>query len=45
MSALDVKIVRLPKLHVASAHGFGPSPEELAWEKLSIWAKEKAGSR
>lgn len=41
MGALDVKIVLLPKLRVASAHGFGASPEEAAWDKLSVWAKEK----
>ena len=41
MGALDVRIVRLPNLRVASAHGFGPSPEEIAWEKLSTWAKAK----
>jgi DNA gyrase inhibitor GyrI len=34
MSELDVRIVRLEPLRVASAHGFGPSPEEEAGNKM-----------
>ena len=41
MSDLKVKIVKLEPMHVASAHGFGESPEGEAWEKLFAWAKPK----
>lgn len=41
MSELDVRIVTLEPLHVASALGYGESPEELAFGKLMPWAKEK----
>lgn len=41
MSDLDVRIVKLEPMHVASFLGFGPSPEELAWGELLPWAKEK----
>lgn len=41
MSELDVRIVELPPLRVASALGFGPGPEELAWEKIFDFLKEK----
>ena len=41
MSDLEVKIVKLEPMHVASAHGFGESPEGDAWEKLFAWAKPK----
>ena len=34
MSELNVKIVELPPMRVASVHGFGTSPELLAWDKL-----------
>jgi DNA gyrase inhibitor GyrI len=40
MDAMEVSIVRLPALRVASAYGFGASPEEKAWEKLLEWARE-----
>ncbi len=40
MDALDVRIVRLPAMRVASAYGFGVSPEEMAWDKLLRWARE-----
>jgi len=39
MSELSVRIVRLEHLRVATAHGFGSSPEELAWTKLLTWAQ------
>jgi DNA gyrase inhibitor GyrI len=39
MSELNVNIVDLPPLRVASAHAYGPSPEHAAWEKLVAWAK------
>ena len=38
MSTLDVRLVRLEPLRVASFHGFGPSPEGIAWDKLAAWA-------
>ncbi len=34
MNDLEVKIVRLDPLRVAATHGFGESPEGMAWEKL-----------
>ncbi|NLX09151.1 MAG: hypothetical protein GXY36_05810 [Chloroflexi bacterium] len=37
MSEIDVRIVRLEPMRVAMAHGFGPSPEVIAWEKLLAW--------
>lgn len=41
MSGLDVRIVKLDHMRVASAYGFGRSPEGQAWEKLIAWAKPK----
>ncbi len=41
MNELDVRIVTLESIHVASFLGFGENPEELAWGKLTPWAKEK----
>lgn len=41
MSALEVKIVNLEPLRVASFLGFGQNPEDIAWEKLNAWAKPK----
>ncbi len=38
-SDLEVKIVELPPMRVASARGFGPSPEPLAFEKMLAWAR------
>jgi DNA gyrase inhibitor GyrI len=38
MSELDVRIVKLEPMRVASTVGFGPSPEELAWQKILAWA-------
>lgn len=34
MAALDVRIIDLPALRVASAHGFGVSPEMIALEQM-----------
>jgi len=39
MSDLEVRIVDLEPLQVASFLGFGESPEEVAWEKLLTWAR------
>ena len=33
MSDLDVRIVKLEPVRVASFHGFGESPEDEAWNK------------
>lgn len=41
MSELDVRIVKLEPMRVASAHAFGPGPEGEAMEKLVAWAKPK----
>ena len=41
MSELEVRIVQLEPIRVASAYGFGPNPEEQAWDKLLTWAKSK----
>jgi DNA gyrase inhibitor GyrI len=41
MSGLEVRIVRLAPLRVASVHAFSASPEHDAWEKLMAWAKPK----
>ena len=41
MSELDVKIVEMPPMRVASALGFGESPEPLAWEKILAFASTK----
>jgi DNA gyrase inhibitor GyrI len=41
MGELEVRIVRLEPMRVASVHGFGESPEEEAWRKLEAWAKSK----
>lgn len=41
MSDIEVKIVRLEPMSVASFHTFGPSPEEAAWAKLEAWAKPR----
>ena len=37
LSDLDVRIVRLEPIRVAAALGFGPHPEDLAWEQLLTW--------
>jgi AraC family transcriptional regulator len=41
MSDLDVGIVTLPPLRVASFHGFGTGPETIAWQKMEAWATAK----
>lgn len=38
MTQLNVRIVKLDALRAASAWGFGPGPEEVAWQKLAAWA-------
>jgi DNA gyrase inhibitor GyrI len=39
MEDLNVRIVRLAPMRVASAYGFGASPEGVAWRTLLDWAK------
>lgn len=39
MTEQEVRIVRLAPMRVASAYGFGPSPEEIAFETLLTWAR------
>ncbi len=41
MSDLEVRIVKLEPLRVASFHGFGASPEAEGGSKLLAWAKPK----
>lgn len=41
MNPLDVYIVQLEPMCVASFHAFGPSPEQEAWKKLQDWAKPR----
>ncbi len=41
MSNLDVQIVKLEPMRVASVWGFGESPENVAWSKLKAWAEPK----
>ena len=41
MSELDVRIVELEPMRVASFHAFGESPELKASKKLVDWAKPK----
>ena len=41
MNELNVRIVKLEPMRVASAYGFGPSPEMVAWQNLVNWAKPK----
>ena len=37
----QVRIVKLEPMRVASVHGFGEQPEQLAWNKLEAWAGPK----
>jgi len=41
MSELEVRIVKLEPMRVASFLGFGASPEEMAWGKLIPWARTR----
>lgn len=41
MSELNVTIVKLEPQRVARAYGFGPNPEEQAWEQLVAWAQPR----
>ncbi len=41
MTELEVRIVKLEPMRVASFHGFGQTPEDEAWKKLVAWAKPR----
>jgi DNA gyrase inhibitor GyrI len=41
MSELEVRIVKLEPMRVASSHAYGASPERDAWKKMIAWAKGK----
>jgi DNA gyrase inhibitor GyrI len=41
MNDLDVRIVNLEPMRVASALGYGESPEEIAWDKIVTWSRSK----
>jgi DNA gyrase inhibitor GyrI len=41
MDELDVRIVNIPPMRVVCMNGFGASPETQAFEKITLWAKEK----
>lgn len=40
MKEASLRLVTLPPMRVASARGFGTSPEPIAWDKLLNWAKD-----
>lgn len=40
MTGLDVRIINLKPMFVASSIGFGTQPELEAWEKLLTWAEK-----
>jgi DNA gyrase inhibitor GyrI len=41
MDDVKVSIVRIEAMRVASAYGFGDSPEELAWRHMAAWARPR----
>lgn len=41
MTDLEVRIIHLKPMRVASVYGFGANPELLAWEKMLAWAADK----
>ena len=41
MTDIDIQIVELEPMLVASVYGFGESPEIQAFEKLEVWARPK----
>jgi len=45
MSELDVRIVTVDPMRVASAYGFGDSPEIQAWDKILAFAHAKGFDR
>lgn len=45
MSEIEVRIVELAPMRVASAHSFGKEPEVIAWEKILTWMKSRGLNR
>jgi effector-binding domain-containing protein len=41
MSEIQVEIVQMEPMRVAVAHGFGESPEQIAWDKILAFARDK----
>lgn len=41
MSEFSVRLVNLEPMRVASAHGFGESPEPQAWDKILAFARSR----
>lgn len=41
MDKLEVRIVELEPMRVASVHGYSATPEHDAWEKLIAWAEPR----
>ena len=41
MNELEVQLVRLEPMRVASFHAFGQSPEHAAWAKVIAWAEPR----
>jgi DNA gyrase inhibitor GyrI len=41
MSEIEVRIVTLETMRVASAYGFGEQPEEQAWTKILAWVNSQ----
>ena len=41
MTELDVQIVKLEPMRIASFHAFGQAPERDAWEKARAWAEPR----
>ena len=41
MSDIEVRLIHLEPLRVASFWGYGPQPELIAWQKLEAWAKPR----
>lgn len=39
MGKFKVRVVELEPMRVASAHGYGQSPEEIAWDKILAYAE------
>ncbi len=41
MTDLEVRIIRLEPMRVASVHAYGESPELAAWDRLHKWAEPR----
>lgn len=40
MNELEVRIITLEPVYVAAAHGYGPGPEGIAWEKITAYIQQ-----